>query len=1047
MATEQRFRVHGVVRDAASGMPLAGMRVRAYDKDLLYDDLLGDARTDPSGSFDIRYSGTDFRELFSRRPDIYFRVYDEDDSLVLDNGESVRWHAGTDEQFDLKVPTHHLPPVGGGIQLLDGDGKLREELETGESMMISAQGLAPGTSHAVRILADDGEEIARVSLLADRYGVIAPTAIWPDMGIGDPEEGGPFAFPTFEDAAAALGGRALSIELLADDRVLHRTTSRIAAKLTRPRLYSATSEGAPRRGLLLEQDELTVRGTNLPAGSLIDVYLVARQSDWREGDPIQPIVDPDGREVMATIALGADEREFSTLLWARDRIRPGGYDLVARATAEREYGREERRFRAGDLVSDRFGTSVVVRQDVFRYKPIHQGCVNAVQIAGKRLNGAPYFEFTDNFPVGTDVWATLDPAGLMPQKIGKKIRYYVTQHKDATAWANDPSAVDVNGSDIETVTAASCVNAAEMLVWPNPQTPGKYDLVVDFGNEAPNPANFVSDGTFTPPADMIDGAIRVGFYVTDDPAVAGTFAVGQTTYNDGPVTIPATVVWAPPGYPPTIGSTPTGTLSLPLIADVRYPAIAPGVNTPVSGAKPSYPVVLLMHGMHTTADPSYQGYTYLLDHFASRGYIALSIDVNAINAMDGMQNTRGRAVIEHLTLLRSKNLSPGLLQGKIDLTQVAIMGHSRGGDGVVQAEIYNQALPPAQRFGIKAVVALAPTDFSGPGPNPLVLSTSKFLGVYGANDGDVWGGANPSQSYAGTGFRFYDRATVEKAFVFVPGATHNRFNTQWGTEGKVDASSPKILPPARHQLLLKGYMTAFLQAAIEGRGEQLDYFKGELKLPQASTTEVHASYRPDAAAAPARRTIDDFESSASINQSSLGGAVTFASLDGSPQENTLGALDANSPHQSRGLRLKWGSSSARYESAIPLGTQRDLTPYGFLSFRVGQTVGSPANPAGLLQDLYVRLATAGGGPSRAVRAGFFQTIPFPYKPEYIATFDANEGPNTKSALKTVRIPLHAWAVKALTAPIVDLANVESIAFEFFASGSGELEIDDIEFTG
>jgi hypothetical protein len=344
-------------------------------------------------------------------------------------------------------------------------------------------------------------------------------------------------------------------------------------------------------------------------------------------------------------------------------------------------------------VSDRFGTSVVVRQDVFRYKPIHQGCINAVQIAGKRLQGAPYFEFTDNFPVGTDVWATLDPAGLMPQKIGKKIRYYVTQHKDATAWTNNPSAVDVNGSVIETVTAASCVNAAEMLVWSNPQTPGKYDLVVDFGNEAPNPANFVSDGTYTPPADMIDGAIRVGFYVTDDPCVAGTFAVGQTSYNDGPVTIPATAVWAPPGYGQDLGSTPSGALSLPLIADVRYPATVPGVNTPVSGAKPSYPVVLLMHGMHTTADPSYQGYTYLLDHFASRGYIALSIDVNAINAINGMQNTRGHAVIEHLTLLRSKNLSPGLLHGKIDLTKVAIMGHSRGGDGVVQAEIYNQALP------------------------------------------------------------------------------------------------------------------------------------------------------------------------------------------------------------------------------------------------------------------------------------------------------------------------------------------------------------------
>jgi hypothetical protein len=1039
VSTRLDFRVHGVVREAETDLPVPRVRVRAYDKDLLFDDLLGETATDDQGEFEVRYAGSDFQELFDSRPDIYFRVYDETGSqLLLDSADSVRWDAGADEVLDLVLPRHHLPGEQ-GIRLVDGHGHAVRELEAGESLLLAAEGLRPATSHRVQVRADDGTEVLSVSVLSDRYGTIAPTGIWPDVGIGDPDDGGPFAFATFEEAAQALAGRTFTLEVSAGEGEPHRASFQLGGDLTRPRLYSATEHGAPRRGLLLGEDELRVVAQNLPRGALVDLYLVPRQSDWRPGDPILPVRDASGAEVLATVQLGEDERGFNDLLWPADRLLPGGYDLIARLVEDHEYLREERVLRSTDLVSDRFLTSLVVREDIFRYKPIYQGCVMAVEVAGHRLTSTPYFQFTDNFPVGTDVWATLDPAGLMPQKIGKKIRYYVTQHKDALGWSNNPAAVDVNGSDIEAITASSCVNVAEMLVWPNPQVPGKYDLVVDFGNNDPNPANFVSDGQFNPPLDMIDGAIRVGFYVTEDPAVAGVFPVGQTSFNDGPVTIPAVGVWSPWG---TLGNTMSGTLSLPLVAEVRYPATVAGVNTPVSSVNATYPVVLLMHGMHTTADPSYQGYGYLLDHFASRGYIALSIDVNAINAINGMQDTRGHAVIEHLTLLQSKNQNPGLFQGKIDMSRIAIMGHSRGGDGVVQAEIYNQALG-ANKFDIKGVIPLSPTDFSGASPNTLVLSTSKFLCVYGGNDGDVWGGSSPSTDYAGTGFRFYDRATVEKAFVFIPAATHNRFNTLWGTEVRVDAASPKVLTSPQHELLLKGYMTAFLQAIFDGRTEQLDYFKGEIKLPQATGLEVHTSYRVDPVTTP--RTVDDFETNPATNQSSIGGAVSSANLAAGPVENTLGTIDVHSPHQTRGLQLAWNAMTATYTSQLP-AADRDLTAYSFLSFRVSQAALSPSNPMGQSQDLYVRLNTGGGGPSRAVRAAYFQGIPFPYKPAYAATWVSQEDPNTKAAMKTIRIPLHAWTVKALSAPIVDLTNVESIEFDFMATASGEIEIDDIEFT-
>jgi len=1037
------FRVTGNVVERESRRPLPDLIVRAYDKDLLFDDLLGDATTDAAGRFEIRYAGSDFQELFERRPDIYFKILDAAGRQVLHTtSDSVRWDAGTDEYFEILIPRHKTPPnEDRETGLFDAHGNTRTEFEAGESLLLNLQGLAPNRTHRVRLLDEDGEEILSASLVSDRYGVIQPTTLWPDMGIGEPGRGGRYSYETFEEAAAGMGGRTFSLEISDGERGTARHAQfRITDAVTRPRLHSASETGALQRGLLLGRDELRVRGSNLPPDALFDVYLVERQYDWRPGDAINPVRNADGSEVVARVQVPPGETSFNTTLWPREQSRAGSYDIIARRVEPGEYLAGERVLRDTDLVSERLITSLVIRDDIFHYKPILQGCAMVQEIAGKALSGSPYFEFTNNFPKGTDVYAALDPAGLMPGAVGKKVRYYVVAHKSAAQWANDNSLTNVTGMVTEIITTSGCINGNMALVWSNPQQAGQYDLVADFGNDAPNPANFLTDGQFNQPPDMLDGYITVGFYVTDDPSVPGSFAVGQTSFNEPAVNIPATGVWAPPQFGGILGNTMSGTLSLPLIAEVRYPADVNGLNVPVSAVNPSYPVVVVMHGMHTTADPSYLGYNYLLDHLASQGFIAVSIDCNAINAISGMQDTRAHAILEHLSLLQSKNTNAGLFQGKIDMTKIGIMGHSRGGDGVVQAEIFNQSL--GLGWNIRAVVALAPTDFSGISPSPLVLATSKFLCLYGSNDGDVWGGSTPSTQYTGTGFRFYDRATVEKSMVFIYGATHNRFNTEWGTEGKVDASSPKVISETLHKNLLSGYMTAFMQAHLQGRTEQLDYFNGELKIPQASAAEVHTQYQPTS-----RLTLDSFEAAPATNQNTLGGTVTPTNLDGAPQEDVMGTIDANSPHQTRGIRLKWNAATAKYQSEIPLaGNQRDVSGFKFLSFRVTQKVGSAANPADQLQDFYVRLSTAAGGNSRAVRAGYFDKIPFPYKPEYKPNWDSNEAPNTKAALKTIRIPLSAWTIKALSAPIVDLTNVESVTFEFSSKPTGELAIDDVEFT-
>lgn len=71
------FRITGIVLDAVSGNRFPALRIEAWDKDLLVDDLVGSSVSDADGHFRIDFDESYFRELFvDRRPDLLFRVFD-----------------------------------------------------------------------------------------------------------------------------------------------------------------------------------------------------------------------------------------------------------------------------------------------------------------------------------------------------------------------------------------------------------------------------------------------------------------------------------------------------------------------------------------------------------------------------------------------------------------------------------------------------------------------------------------------------------------------------------------------------------------------------------------------------------------------------------------------------------------------------------------------------------------------------------------------------------------------------------------------------------
>jgi 5-hydroxyisourate hydrolase-like protein (transthyretin family) len=103
------MRVIGTVVEQESGKPLAGLRVRAYDKDLVFDDDLGEAVTDESGQFEVDYMEAQYRDLNETQPDVYVRVYSADGSKLLYSSEkAVRRSAQVTERFDIRIPRAEL---------------------------------------------------------------------------------------------------------------------------------------------------------------------------------------------------------------------------------------------------------------------------------------------------------------------------------------------------------------------------------------------------------------------------------------------------------------------------------------------------------------------------------------------------------------------------------------------------------------------------------------------------------------------------------------------------------------------------------------------------------------------------------------------------------------------------------------------------------------------------------------------------------------------------------------------------------------------------
>lgn len=94
--------VRGRVADK-QGKGLSGLIVSLYDKDLFFDDKLGQTETDVNGDYSLTYHTEDYRDVIERKPDIYVKVLDQKGDTLYTSKKKIRYEAGRVEIVNVEI--------------------------------------------------------------------------------------------------------------------------------------------------------------------------------------------------------------------------------------------------------------------------------------------------------------------------------------------------------------------------------------------------------------------------------------------------------------------------------------------------------------------------------------------------------------------------------------------------------------------------------------------------------------------------------------------------------------------------------------------------------------------------------------------------------------------------------------------------------------------------------------------------------------------------------------------------------------------------------
>lgn len=267
----------------------------------------------------------------------------------------------------------------------------------------------------------------------------------------------------------------------------------------------------------------------------------------------------------------------------------------------------------------------------------------------------------------------------------------------------------------------------------------------------------------------------------------------------------------------------------------------PLTETPMSGMiwypkeVSGCPTLFIIHGNHNWITDSYLGYEYLGAYLASHGYVVVSVDENACNGLSNENDGRAVLLLENMKQVKKYNdQKDSPLYQKMDYDNLALAGHSRGGEAVATAYLFNELkyYPDngnrsfAYHFDIQSLIAIAPTCGQyQPSDRSVELTDVNYMLLHGANDQDVttFMGMEQYENVTFTGEK-----DCIKTSLYVAGANHGQFNSKWG---RYDLSDPmnrmlnveNFLSEKEQQDIAKIFIRSFLDATMQTDGDSADH--------------------------------------------------------------------------------------------------------------------------------------------------------------------------------------------------------------------------------
>lgn len=257
-------------------------------------------------------------------------------------------------------------------------------------------------------------------------------------------------------------------------------------------------------------------------------------------------------------------------------------------------------------------------------------------------------------------------------------------------------------------------------------------------------------------------------------------------------------------------------------------------QTPVKGqiwypqGQTDCPVFFIVHGNHDSYVPSYLGYDYLGQSLASHGYVVISVDENIINATGMGNDLRAILLLENMKAIFELNETEGsAVEGLIDEDKVVIGGHSRGGEMVATAYLFNEldyypedgSVTFDYHFNITSIVAIAPVvDQYRPVSHSVGISDVNYLLIHGSNDQDVSDMMGEKQ-YNNVTFTGLSDDLLIKSEVYILGANHGQFNTLWGRYDNPGApagflNTNNFLDAEDQRFIASSYIRVFLDTTL-----------------------------------------------------------------------------------------------------------------------------------------------------------------------------------------------------------------------------------------